>query len=318
MEIAAPFGLPAVPRPAGNPPTAEAIELGRRLFFEPALSADGTISCASCHRPEHGFADPRALSKGVGGQDGPRNTPTVLNGVYFERQFHDGRADSLEEQVEGPVTSPVEMAQTRAGAVARIGAAGDYQTGFERAFGPGPVTFEKIAMAIASFERTLVSGDSPFDRFYFGRDPAALSEEARRGWEVFRLPEKGDCAVCHLVGARAALFTDNLFHNLGVGLDAGGDLTDLGRSNVTGRDADRGAFKTPSLRNVALTAPYMHDGSLKTLREVIDFYAVGGRPNPSLDPEIKPLLLSEQDRRDLEAFLESLTGTMPAGATPSR
>jgi cytochrome c peroxidase len=300
IEIPAPLGLPAVPYPPDNPPTAETVALGKRLFFDPALSADGSVSCATCHEPKLAFADGKPLAVGIGGQKAARNSPTVLNAVYYESQFHDGRAATLEEQVEGPLTNPVEMGNIVTAAVATVAADPTYPAEFERAFGPGPVTFEKIGKAIAAYERTLVSGDSAFDRFRFGKDETALTESAKRGWEIFRDPERGNCTICHLVGAHSAPFTDHLFHNLGVG-------SDLGRYIVTSNDADRGAFKTPTLRNVALTAPYMHDGSLATLFDVIDLYAMGGRPNPHLDPELKPIALTAQDRTDLIAFLESLT-----------
>ena len=187
-----------------------------------------------------------------------------------------------------------------------------YRSEFESAFGPGPITFEMVEKAIASFERTIVSGNSPFDRYLYGGDEEALSESAQRGLEVFRDPEKGNCAACHTIDETYALFTDNEFHNLGVDLDPQGELKDLGRYEVTQNESDRGAFKTPSLRNVALTAPYMHDGSLKTLQDVIDFYVGGGSSNPWLDEEMKALdFLTFPERADLLAFLESLTGEMP-------
>ncbi len=311
MEIEAPLGLPAIPFPPDNPPTEETMALGERLFFDPVLSADGTVSCATCHDPKLGFADGKPVSAGIDGQRAARNAPTVLNAVYFDSQFHDGRAGTLEEQAEGPLTNPVEMGNTTAGATSAVAAAPEYADAFKRAFGPGPVTWEKIAKALAAFERTLVSGGSPFDRYRFGGDETALSEEARRGWESFRDPDRGNCTICHHVGAHTATFTDNLFHNIGVGVDAQGDITDLGRYIVTNRDEDKGAFKTPSLRNVALTAPYMHDGSLATLEDVLDFYAVGGRRNPYLDADMKPVALSAQDRSDLMAFLHALTSHAP-------
>ena len=313
IEIQAPLGLPAVPFPDDNPPTRETIELGRKLFHETALSSDGTVSCATCHDPQLGFADGKTLAEGVAGKKGLRNSPTVLNAVYNETQFHDGRAASLEEQAEGPVTNPVEMASSIRGVERALKADPGYLALFEAAFGPGPVTFPKAAKSLAAFERTLISGNSPFDRFRYGDDEKALSPEARRGWEVFRDPERGNCTVCHHVGAHTAPFTDHLFHNTGAGLDAEGRFVDFGRHVVTGEDSDLGAFKTPTLRNVALTAPYMHDGSLPKLGDVVDFYALGGRANPGLDPDIKPLPLTAQDRSDLVAFLESLTGEPPPG-----
>lgn len=311
IEIDAPLGLPTVPYPADNPPTAETVALGKRLFFDPALSADNTVSCATCHDQKLGFSDAKARSDGIGGQKAARNSPTVWNAVYHETQFHDGRAGTLEEQVEGPVTNPVEMGNTTAGAVEAIAADTTYAAEFERAFGPGPVNFEKIAKAIAAYERTLVSGDSPFDRYHFAGDGTALTDSAKRGWEFFRDPDRGNCTICHLVGAHTAPFADQLFHNLGVGVDSDGDLMDLGRYIVTGEDRDKGAFKTPTLRNIELTAPYMHDGSLATLEDVFNFYAIGGGRNAHLDPEMKPVVLAPQDREDLIAFLRALTSPQP-------
>jgi cytochrome c peroxidase len=312
LTIAAPLGLPPVPVPPDNPPTAETIELGRRLFFDPALSVDGTVSCASCHRPDAGFADPRRVSEGVGGKKGGRNAPTVLNAAYYTLQFWDGRAPSLEEQAAGPMQNPVEMAHTLEGVEKKLAADAHFQEAFRKAFGSEGVTIERVQKAIASFERTVISGNSPFDRYFYGGDKKALSVSARRGLEVFRDPRKGNCATCHTVEEKYALFTDNKFHNLGVGVTPSGELADLGRHDVTKNDADRGAFKTPTLRNIALTAPYMHDGSLKTLKDVIDFYIGGGNSNPHRDKDIHELgHLTGPERADLLAFLESLTGDTP-------
>jgi cytochrome c peroxidase len=233
----------------------------------------------------------------------------------------DGRAPSLEKQAEGPVQNPVEMAHTLEGVGKRLMADPSYRAEFRKAFGADVITYEMVAKAIASFERTVVSGNSPFDRYMYGGDKKALSASARRGLEVFRNPEKGDCAVCHTIEEEYALFTDNKFHNLGVGVKLGinGEttLTDLGRYKVTNVESDKGAFKTPSLRNIALTAPYMHDGSHKTLKEVIDFYIGGGNSNPYRDKEIHPLdFLTGQERADLEAFLNTLTGEIPPNVGP--
>lgn len=311
VQIAAPLGLPPVPVPDGTPPTKETIELGRRLYYDAGLSADNTVSCATCHDPEKAFGDAARVSTGVHGKTGVRNSPTVLNAVYYTEQFWDGRASTLEKQAEGPVENPVEMAHTLGGVERRLNADPSYRAAFERAFGPGPITHKMVTMAIASFERTLVSGDSPFDRWYYGSDEKAVSESVKRGFEVFRDAKKANCATCHTVGEKYALFTDNKYHNIGVGVKDE-QLSDLGRFQVTNKDTDRGAFKTPSLRNVAITAPYMHDGSQKTLKEVIDFYIGGTNSNPHLDKEIHTLdHLSGQERADLQAFLESLTGTVP-------
>jgi cytochrome c peroxidase len=192
------------------------------------------------------------------------------------------------------------------------------QRQFDAAFGPGPITIGKIQKAIASFERMLISGNSAFDRYEFGGDKAALSPSAIRGLAIFRAPDKGDCAACHTIGNHYALFTDGKFHNTGEGVDEEGNLTDLGRYVSTGLEADKGSFKTPSLRNVAESAPYMHDGKLKTLDDVVQFYAGGGNSNPYLDKQMKPLALTARDRADLVAFLKSLSGELPANAEPLR
>jgi cytochrome c peroxidase len=208
--------------------------------------------------------------------------------------------------------NPIEMAHTAAGAERKLAANAAYQADFEKAFGPGPITFEKIRMAIAAFERTVLAGNSPFDRYLYGGDKKAMSAAAIRGLEVYRNPKKGNCNACHTIEEKYALFTDNKFHNLGVGIDSKGELTDLGRYKETKVEADKGAFKTPTLRNIAQTAPYMHDGSLKTLKEVVDFYVGGGNSNPYRDKEIKSLdFLTKAQRADLLAFLESLTGDLP-------
>jgi len=199
----------------------------------------------------------------------------------------------------------------------RLTADPSYRAAFEKAFGPGPITYEMVEKAIASFERTVISGDSPFDRYYFGGDKRALSKSAKRGFEVFRDPKKGNCTACHAIGEKYALFIDNKFHNIGVGANPSGELADLGLYMVTKNDADRGAFRTPSLRNIALTAPYFHDGSRKTLKDAIDYYLGGGNSNPHLDKEIHVLdFLTGPERADLLAFLEFLTGKVPPNVGP--
>ena len=313
IEIKAPLGLPPVPVPADNPPTAETIALGRRLYYDKQLSIDNTVACASCHDPGKGFSDGSQFSTGIKGQKGDRNAPTVWNSAYSTLQFWDGRAPSLEKQAEGPVANPIEMGHTLAGVEKLLSADAGYRAEFEKAYGPGAITYEKVEKAIASFERTVVTGNSPFDRYLYGGDKKALSPAAIRGYEVFRSPKKGNCVVCHTIDEKSALFTDNKFHNLGVGVNAKGELTDLGRFKETKNDADRGAFKTPTLRNIAQSGPYMHDGAHKTLKEVVDFYVGGGNSNPNLDKEIKSLdFLTKQERADLVTFLESLTGETPA------
>jgi len=314
VVIQAPLGLPPVQAPADNPATAETIALGEKLFFSPLLSADGSLSCASCHDPRKAFADGRKVSAGVGGKLGQRNAPTVHNSAYSSTQFWDGRALSLEAQASGPMMNSLEMAHTLEGVERRCSESPELRAMFEAAFGPAPprrspVTMARITYAIASYERTLIRGNSPFDRYLYGGRKDALSMAAQRGLALFRDSQKANCAACHIIESQYALLTDNKFHNLGVGMNPEGDLTDPGRYGVTKREGDQGAFRTPTLRNVAETAPYMHDGSLKTLKEVVDFYVGGGNANPHRDKLIKPLThLTGQERADLIAFLESLTG----------
>ena len=307
-----------MPVPADNPLTAESIALGRKLFYDTRLSGDNSVACASCHHPGLGFADGKPVSTGMAGKKGGRNAPTVLNAAYNSSQFWDGRAPSLEKQASGPIENPVEMNLSHQVCVERLNQDGEYRALFEKAFGPGPVSIEKLEKAIASFERTVISGNSPFDRYQYGGDKSALSESAVRGLAVFKDPKRGNCAVCHTIEGKYALFTDGEFHNIGAGVGPTGELKDLGRYEVTKAEKDKGAFRTPTLRHIAKTAPYMHDGSLKTLREVVDFYIGGGTSNPYLDKDMKPLALRPQDRADLIAFLESLTGTMPANVGPPR
>lgn len=317
IAIDAPLGLPPVPVPEGNPPTAETVALGRRLYYDPALSVDDTVSCATCHHPDFGFSDGQSVSTGVNGQKGGRNAPTVFNVAYYTTQFWDGRSPSLEDQARGPVQNPIEMAHTLEGVEKKLAEEASYAGMFEDAYGPGSITYEKVEMAIATFERTVVSANSPFDRWKYGGEEDAVGEEVKRGFEVFRSPEKGNCAVCHTAGEEYALFTDNKFHNIGVGADVDGNLKDPGRFEVTKKEADRGAFKTPSLRNIALTAPYMHDGSLRTLKDVIGFYLGGGNSNPNLDSEMHSLgHLTGPERAGLLTFLESLTGEVPPNVGP--
>ena len=308
VEIKVPLGLPAVPIPADNPPTAETIVLGRRLYYDPILSADKTVSCASCHGPAYGFADNKPFSEGVNKKLGGRNSPPVANAAYFNVQFWDGRAPSLEKQAEGPVANPVEMAATLPQVEERLNADPSYREQFAKAWGPGPITYEMVEKSIASFERTVLVANSPFDRWKYGHDESAVSPAVKRGFIVFTSKDKGNCSACHLVGDQYALFTDNKFHNLGVGVDFG-KFADDGLFAVTHKESDRGLFKTPSLRNIAMTAPYMHDGSLKDLKQVIDYYIGAGNSNVNLDKQIHVLdFLSGQERDDLMAFLNSLNG----------
>lgn len=298
-ELSPPPGLPAVPFPKDSPPTHEKIELGKQLFFDTKLSIDETVSCSSCHNPEHAFADTQVASRGAGGQQGARNTPTLINAAFQPYQFWDGRVSSLEEQVLGPLQNKGEMGFSIPMIVERLNRLPQYQSAFRRAFG-SPVTRENLAQALASFERTILSGNSAYDRYEAG-NPAALSRQAMEGMKLF--DGKAHCRHCH----QGYNFSDGLFHNVGVGWN-GNSFADEGRGAVTGISKDRGAFKTPTLRQVAQTAPYMHDGSLPTLEAVVDFYDQGGKRNPHLDALIQPWRLTPQEKEALVAFLRSLSG----------
>jgi cytochrome c peroxidase len=340
FQISIPLGIPAdlweMMIPADNPMTEAKVALGRDLYFDKRLSVDNTVSCATCHDPRFAFTDGKPVSEGVGGKKGARNAPTVLNAMFNEEQFWDGRVKTLEEQVLQPLINPVEMAMpSHEAVVAKVRGIPEYARRFREVFGgPNPVTIENIAKAIAAFERTLLSGNSPFDRFIAG-DPAAISEAAKRGWALFQ--GKARCITCHEFNASSPFFTDFKYHNIGIGMKATRNFeslvrqiqhmaqenrltkevvdrlalsegfSELGRFLVTRQPKDLGAFKTSPLRDIELTAPYMHDGSLKTLREVIDFYDQGGEPNPNLDGGIVKLNLTEQEKADLEEFLKTLT-----------
>ena len=245
-----------------------------------------------------------------------RNAPTVLNAAYLPVQFWDGRALSLVDQSGFPMADQREMSQNHTLSVFRLNADPAYRILTRRAFGSSMLNMVRVEKAIASFERTLLSGNSPFDRYQYAGDKSALTPSQVRGLAIFLDPTRGNCAVCHTIGPSSALFTDGKFHNIGVGVRDDGTLADAGRFVQTNTPSDTGAFRTPTLRNIALTAPYMHDGSEKTLKEVVDFYAGKGNSNPNLDPEMKKINLSGQDRLDLVEFLKSLTGTMPAHGGP--
>jgi cytochrome c peroxidase len=298
--------LPPVTIPPDNPQTEEKVALGAQLFFEPRLSADDTISCATCHDPDTAWANHNAVDVGIGGQQGDRNSGTILDAAYMDFQFWDGRATSLEEQALGPIHNPVEMGETLENVVRKLNAIDGYRARFRAVFGTD-ATVDGIAKAIAAFERTVLSGPSPFDRYLEG-DKTAIPPAAIRGLRVFN--GKARCRTCHT----GPMFSDQTFHNIGVGMDR--PEPDVGREAVTNDPKDRGKFKTPSLRNVALTWPYMHDGSERTLADVVEFYDRGGVPNPTLDIFISPLELSDGEKQDLVAFMESLTGTMPAIERP--
>ena len=308
VTIAAPLGLPPIPVPAENPVTADAIALGERLFNDRRLSNQSMLSCASCHLPSHDFSDPHNVSLGFHGAHGSRNAPTVLNAAYFPSQFWDGRASSLEAQVIGPAFNPVEMDNTPKGVVANLEKNPEYPPLFQKAFGTPDITIARIQNAIASYERTLLSGDSAFDRYEYGGDKTALTPQQIRGLAIFRDTSRGNCAACHIINAHYALFTDGKFHNIGQGVDDNGQFDDTGRFDQTHVASDTGAFKTPTLRDVAETGPYMHDGKIKTLDAVVQYYSGQGNSNPNLDKEIKKIHLTAQDRSDLIAFLKSLTG----------
>jgi len=305
LPIKPPLGLEEPPVPEDNPMTAEKVDLGKQLYFDKRLSADGTISCATCHDPAKGWADGRPVSTGIRGQKGARNAPTVLNAAYQYFQFWDGRASSLEEQALGPIQNPLEMGETLDSVAKRLNAVPGYRAQFQKVFGTDAAA-PNIAKAIAAFERTVLTGNSPFDRYEKG-DKSAMSPAAVRGYELFRV--KAQCTSCH-VGFN---LSDSLFHNLGVGMD--GKDPDLGRYKVTKAEKDRGAFKTPILRDLTRTAPYMHDGSEATLESVIELYNKGGKKNPHLDEKMKPLSLTAQEKANLAAFLKALDGE-PVKVTP--
>ncbi|HLF98407.1 MAG TPA: cytochrome c peroxidase [Methylococcaceae bacterium] len=343
LAAAEPLGLPTVPIPADNPQTAEKIRLGERLFNDLRFSSTGTVSCATCHDHTKGFTDsPLTTSEGIKKLTGTRNAPTVLNAAYLKSLFWDGRSPSLEDQALHPFLNPVEMGLPNHEPILKIVRSDPaYVKAFSAVFGKsgGEVTMKEVTQAIASFERTVLSGDSPFDHWYFGGDKDAMSPAAQRGFQVF--VGQGRCVSCHVVEQNQALFTDNRFHNIGVGINriqadvarlageflkakaAGVDvdqavLTDkktseLGRFAVTGQFDDLGAFKTPTLRDIARTAPYMHDGSLKSLAEVVDHYNNGGVGNPKekvndfLSGGIRPLNLSTEQKADLVVFMTALT-----------
>ncbi len=242
---------------------------------------------------------------------GSRNAPTIINSAYLPLQFWDGRAVSLEEQAANPIANPLEMNQSHQISLAKLAENPAYAPLFLKAFGSRDINLNRVEKALASFERTILSGNSPFDRYQFGGDKGALTSSQVRGLQIFLDPNRGNCAACHTVNRNYALFTDGKFHNTGEGAGDEGEFSDVGRFGKTKAATDMGAFKTPTLRNIANTAPYMHDGSLKTLKEVVDFYAGGGNSNPYLDTQIRTIQLSGQDRADLVEFLHSLTGEMP-------
>lgn len=336
ITLTPPLGLPSVPVPAANPLSREKIDLGRRLFMDRRLSHNNTMSCAMCHVPEQGFTSHElGAAVGMEGRSLRRNSPAVYNVAYQKSLFHEGREPHLEDQVWGPLLTKAEMDMPSIGyVVEKVRRLPEYKGLFEAAFG-GPVTAERIGDALATYERTLLSGNSRFDRWYYGGDKKALDAREQNGFQVFM--GKGRCAACHLVGEKSALFTDHKFHNTGLGwertmfpernsykvqlapgifVQVMGSLLksfeppqpDVGRYEVTIDPKDRWAYKTPMLRNVAVTQPYMHDGSLATLEDVVEFYDRGGIDNENKSPLLVPLNLEPREKADLVAFLKTLTG----------
>ena len=337
------LGLPDMVHPPDNLPTEKKISLGRKLFMDRRLSHNDTISCAMCHVPEQAFTvNEMATAVGIEGRSHRRNSPTILNVGYMQRLFHDGREFSLENQVVGPLLAFNEMGNPSVGyVIEKINSLPDYKGMFEEAFGE-PANLERLMQAIATYERTLISGNSKFDQWYYGKNKKALNKTEINGYKLFI--GKAQCISCHTITQTTAVFTDQSFHNTGIGwsrdnrvvnkifesktfpvLLAPGVVVqvaqehfdkaseapqnDVGRFEITENPKDSWSYKTPSIRNVALTAPYMHDGSLLTLEDVVDFYNRGGEDNPFKDKLLKPLELSNDDKQSLVAFMKALTGS---------
>ena len=314
-----PLGVPADLEEAGFRVTPEKVRLGRWLFFDRRLSADGTVSCATCHRPELGFSQEEPVSVGVHGRKGTRKAPPILNSAFpiYPVYFWDGRASSLVEQAKGPMMNPVEMGMAPEEMVRAVRGVSGYARYFAEVYGDERIDLDRIAEAIAAYEATRFSGDSAYDRFDAG-DAGALSPEEQLGRELFF--GKAACNQCHL----GFNFSDSKFHNLGVGFrgtepgaDSRSGFGDRGRAIVTGRDEDTGSFKTPTLRDVSRRAPYMHDGSVATLHEAVELYVRGGVRNPWLSPEVKPLRLTPREVESLVAFLRALDGQGYRDAAPT-
>ncbi|RUL83429.1 cytochrome-c peroxidase [Tautonia sociabilis] len=308
QEPEVPLGLIPVFWPDDNPYSPAKAELGRYLYFDTRLSSDNTISCASCHEPSKAFTDSSPVSTGIRSQKGGRSAPTVINRAFTTLQFWDGRAASLEDQAIGPLANPLEMtleteeSKAHEAVVARIRGIPGYRPLFEEAFGSEEISLDRVAKAIATFERTVYSGNSPYDRYKAGED-GAMTEAQLRGMDVFF--NKAACDACHL----GFNFSDESFVNIGIGYDPNtGTFADEGRFAVTKNPKDLGAFKTPTLREIEHTGPYMHDGSLTTLEQVVEHYNKGGIPNPTIDQRMKPLNLTEGEKADLVAFLQALSG----------
>jgi len=347
-SAAPPLGLPPVPIPADNPQTPEKIALGDKLFHDKRFSTTGEVNCATCHDKNKAFTDLLPVSEGINKLKGTRNAPTVINAAYMRSQFWDGREPTLEEQSAQPFVNPIEMGLENHDPILQIIRSDpQYVELFKKAFGKSGnrITMEEVKKAIAAFERTIVAGDSPFDRYQYGGDKKAMSPAAIRGLEVYR--GQGRCVSCHVIEETQALFTNNRFHNIGVGFAKMADReaavakafleskkkgasvdvevltkedsSELGRFAISEKIQDLGGFKTSTLRNIDKTAPYMHDGSLETLEDVVKFYNNGGRLeetdpiSPFLDGGIRPLNLSEEQKLDLVEFLKALTSPKFAG-----
>ncbi|HEU5218227.1 MAG TPA: cytochrome c peroxidase [Gemmatimonadales bacterium] len=299
-----PLGITSTFEELKDPPTPEQVRLGRWLFYDKRLSKDGTVACATCHRPENAFSEPSPVSTGIAGQKGGRKAPSFVNLAWTVAPnfFWDGRAGSLEEQAVGPMANPIEMGNTNEAVVTAISGVKGYKTYFKKAFGSEEVTIDRVAKAIASYERTRVSGNSAWDRWQAG-DEAAVSPAVKKGHELFF--GKAGCNQCHL----GQNFTDNTFHNLGIGWNAKTKtFADEGRSKISKNKADLGAFKTPTLRDVSKHAPYMHDGSIATLREVVEHYNKGGTKNPTLDKKLSVLKLAPDEIDALVEMMKALDG----------
>ncbi|HSQ54873.1 MAG TPA: cytochrome c peroxidase [Gemmata sp.] len=295
-----PQGLLPIYWPKDNPYSPAKAELGWLLYFDKRLSGDGTISCATCHSPEHAFTDGKPFSTGIRGQVGGRSAPTVINRALSLEQFWDGRAKTLEDQAKGPIANPIEMDMKHEACEECIGAIAGYRAKFKDVFGTEKVTIDNIAKAIATFERTVLSGNSAYDKFKAG-DASALTDSQKRGMDIF-FSNNARCDSCH----EGVNFTNGKYANVGIGMDR--PMPDLGRYVVTKQEEDRGAFKTPTLRDIARTAPYMHDGSLKTLEDVVEHYNKGGIKNKWLHQDVRPLNLKDQEKKDLVEFLKALNG----------
>ena len=349
LDFGLPLGLQAgigqVKGIKANPLTRAKIELGRQLYFDTRLSKNNTVSCASCHHPDEAFGRHTDFGVGIEGQKGGRNSPISYNRILSDKQFWDGRAESLEAQAVGPIENPIEMGNTHDNAVKTLKAIPGYVIQFDKVFPGSGVNIDNVGKAIASFERTIVTGPSPYDyaealKPFLQMDEDDLldledddeevfarykklerlvaenpmSESAKRGQKLF-FNKEVNCSACHL-GANLA---DELYHNLGIGIENPGKDTDWGRFAVTGEEKDKGAFKTPTIRNVALSAPYMHDGSLKTLEEVVEHYVKGGTKNKWLSDKVRAFKATEQDKQDLVEFMRACTGAFPkvfAGRLP--